>query len=461
MNLQRLLFLTVALLAVAAVPAQGHFLFIYVGPPAEAGRTAEVFFSDVADAGDPRFVDKVAHTQLWLQTPGKEIRPLKVHKTIDRLRAFVPMSGTVVVAGSCEYGVLARPKQVPFLLRYYPKAIAGSPAELNHLGPVGKTSLEIVAALEGDQIQLTALHDDKPIPNAEFQTVDIKLANDKVTAGADGRASWKPPAPGRYAVYTHVTTKTPGEVGGKKYDEIREYATLGFTWPIERKDADEKAVSLFEEAIAARAMWKNFPGFRAQIRGEVDGRPFEGKVTIDATGSVHLETAEGAVTSWVTEQLESLAMHRGAGSSSAASTERSRPVLRFADTQEDHPLGRLLIFEGGRFASSYRVKDKQILVVNRHMGKQNMTITVLKNDKNHEGHFIPRSYTVQYWDAASGALNRTETIQDKWQRVSDWDLPTEHTVMTASEGGLTIRTLTLSGHELQKTAASSKAAGGR
>jgi hypothetical protein len=68
---------------------------------------------------------------------------------------------------------------------------------------------------------------------------------------------------------------------------------------------------------------------------------------------------------------------------------------------------------------------------------------------------------VQYWDAASGALNRTETIQDKWQRVGDFDLPTVHTVMTASEAGLTVRSLTLSGHELLKGAVSARAAGGQ
>ncbi len=36
----------------------------------------------------------------------------------------------------------------------------------------------------------------------------------------------------------------------------------------------------------------------------------------------------------------------------------------------------------GRFASSYRVKDGQIMVVNRHLGAQDMTITVLDNERN-------------------------------------------------------------------------------
>ncbi len=33
---------------------------------AEAGRAAEVYFSEQAEAGDPRFIAKVAHTKLWV-----------------------------------------------------------------------------------------------------------------------------------------------------------------------------------------------------------------------------------------------------------------------------------------------------------------------------------------------------------------------------------------------------------
>src|SRR5262249_49578836 len=130
--------------------------------------------------------------------------------------------------------------------------------------------------------------------------------------------------------------------------------------------------------------------------------------------------------------------------------DRPKPVLRFADDDVEHPLGRLLIFEGGRFASSYRVKDRQIVVVNRHLGKQLMTITVLDNERNRDGHFLPRSYTVQYWDAATGDLRRTETIHERWQRVGAWDLPTLHTVTLASDGGLAVRSVTLAKHQLLK-----------
>src|SRR5262249_54007919 len=137
-------------------------------------------------------------------------------------------------------------------------------------------------------------------------------------------------------------------------------------------------------ALATRAQWKNFPGFTARIQGKVDGRSFTGTVTVDAKGTVQLKTEESVVHSWVVDQLESIVLHRNARPQ-PPSGKRSRPVLHFGDGEDDHPLGRLLIFEGGQFASSYRVKNKELTVVNRNLGRLNMTITVLDNDKNREG----------------------------------------------------------------------------
>src|SRR5262245_31391560 len=164
----RFLVLSVFLIgAASAGRADAHFLFIRILPPAEGGRTAEVYFSELAEAGDPRFVDKIAATQLWLQkTPG-QFEPLKVHKADDRLRAGVPVAGSIMVVGQCEYGVLARAKQTPFLLRHFPKALAGNPDELNRLKPHGKLPLEIAMTIDGDQLRLTALKDGKPVPRAE------------------------------------------------------------------------------------------------------------------------------------------------------------------------------------------------------------------------------------------------------------------------------------------------------
>jgi hypothetical protein len=413
-----------------------HFLFVRILATAEAGRYAEVYFSDQADAGDPRFIDKIASTKLWVQSKPGSFEPLKIHKTPDRLRTLVPASGSIGVIGECTYGVLARPKATPFLLRHYPKAVAGNMADVRALQPKSEIPFEIQVRDQGDELEFVALRNGKPIPDAKF----IVVGNDLKDQSFSGK--WKPTAPGHYAVYTSQTLKASGVHQGEKYEEIREFATLAFTWPFESQAADAKAVALFQEAIASRAAWSHFPGFRAEIKANADGRAWKGSATITAKGDVELAMEDDVVAPWVKEQLESIVLHR------LARPEGKAPSLRFGDDNLDHPLGRLLIFDGGKFASSYRVKDGQIVVVNRNLGKTNMTITVLDNDQTADKKFLPRSYTVHYWDAASGQLERTETIQNRWTRVGSWDLPTTLTVQTSSSSGQSIKTMTLSQHRL-------------
>jgi hypothetical protein len=431
---------------VFAAQAHGHFLFVRITPPAEAGRAVEAYFSDVAEAGDPQFIGKIAHTRLWAQTSPGSFQPVPAHKGADRLRAPLPAARSLVVVGACEYGVLSR--KTPFLLRHFPKAVAGTPEELNRMKPFDKVPLEIVAQVQEDGIRLAALREGKPLPNAVFFLAGRDKKANQWKAGPDGWITWTPPKPGHYSIYTSHVTPTSGEHKGKKYEEIRDFATLAFTWPL-TPQVDPAAVALFQEALAARAVWKDFPGFRADVSGKVDGRAFSGTVTVAADGSVDLNVKDEAARDWLHGQLESIVLHRGAGSTSRSSGQKT-PNISFADAETDHPLGRLLLFAGGRFASSYRVQERQIRVVNRHMGKETMTITVLDNDRNKEGKFLPRTYTVQYWDAATGKLKHMETVQERWHRLGSWDLPASQTITLASDAGLAVRSFSLSKHELLK-----------
>ncbi len=443
--------------------AQAHFLFIRIGPSAEAGRSAEVFFSEQAEAGDPRFVAKIAHTKLWVQSQPGTFRELSVRQGADRLVAPLPSGRSLTVIGECEYGVLARPKQTPFLLRYYPKALAGHPADLNGFKPKDGIPFELQASFEiadhhtGDKqkppgpahIRLVALRDGKPVPEATFTAIDSSLSEQTIKAAADGTAVWTPSAPGAYSVYTRQTLKQPGDKGGQHYDEIREFATLALSWPLEAQGGEPEASALFKDAIAHRAEWRDFPGFSAKLSGHLDGRPFSGTVTVKKDGDVEVKTDDATAKSWLIDQLGSLVMHRIVDNDGdSAGAAHAQPQLRFADSDDDHPLGRLLAVEGDAMGSSYRIKDGQIAVVNRRMGKQNMTITVLESDKNAEGRFLPHSYIVHYWDATSGKLNRVETFQERARRVGAWDLPVSRSIITASDTGLSVKVVELTDHVL-------------
>jgi hypothetical protein len=329
--------------------------------------------------------------------------------------------------------------------------VAGVADELNRLLPKPEIPFEIQPTFEGEgqakdkaqaphgRIRLVALRHGKPIPGAVFTAVDSDLTEETVKAGPDGSAVWNPPSAGRYSVYVRDNLKQAGTLDGKAYSEIREFATLAFCWPLERREADSDAVALFEEALAHRAAWREFPGFSAEISGWFEGRPFAGRVEVKSDGSIDLGTDDPVAKPWLKDQLESIVMHRQPPASAADASDPHGPRFRVIEEPSDHPLGKLIAVEGGQMASSYRIKDRQILVVNRRMGKQNMTITVLDNQTNPEGRFLPKSYVVQYWDASSGKLKSSETIQEHWERIGSWDIPRRHSVLTASDLGLSIR----------------------
>ncbi len=443
--LRRAVFALCGMLALLPTAARGHYLFTRICPPAEGGRVAEVYFSELAAAGDPRYIDKISRGKFFTQTKPGQFLPVEMRAQADRLRGHLPTTGPVMVVGAVDYGVLNRPAQPPFLLRHFCKAVAGEPQEVNSLQAQG-APLEVLAQFEPSGVALTAMLRGKPLPKAVFTTIDANLSNETIHADEQGRARFEPGDHGVYSVYIQHVDPTAGEFSGTAYKEVREFATVSFQWPLVVTQPDAQAVKLFEDALATRANWQAFPGFQAKVAGEVDGRPFAGSVKVAADGSVKLELQDDVVQDWVQQQLESITMHRAATRESAP--HAASPSLSFADQDDTHPLGRLLAFHGGHFASSYRVKDRQIAVVNRLIDGENVTITVLDNEKNAEGKFLPRSYTVQYWDEASGNLKRTESVQDRWTRVGAFDLPTSHTVAISSSGGFTTRSLKLTEHTL-------------
>ncbi len=100
------------------------------------------------------------------------------------------------------------------------------------------------------------------------------------------------------------------------------------------------------------------------------------------------------------------------------------------------------------FHSSYRIRDRQVIVVNRTTKDSRFTITVLENLLNDDKQYLPVSYVVNYWDLKGEVLKRSEAHHDSWKRVGKFDLPTELLVLTATPTGQEARSIKLSNHHL-------------
>ena len=123
----------------------------------------------------------------------------------------------------------------------------------------------------------------------------------------------------------------------------------------------------------------------------------------------------------------------------------------FADAVADHPLGRAIQVLDDEFHSSYRIRDRQVIVVNRTTKDSRFTITVLENKLNADKHYLPVAYVVNYWDLKGGELKRSEAHHHTWHRVGSFDLPVQPTVITALPARQEARSIKLSNHELLRS----------
>jgi hypothetical protein len=141
---------------------------------------------------------------------------------------------------------------------------------------------------------------------------------------------------------------------------------------------------------------------------------------------------------WAKRMLSSIVAHRLDDGSDL------HTPCAFADDVADHPLGRAIRVLNDEFHSSYRIRDRQVIEVNRVMKDTRFTITVIENRPTPDKHYLPSTYAVNYWDLKSGALQKSEAHLQTWQRVGRLELPLAAAVVTAYPGKQEARELKLS-----------------
>jgi hypothetical protein len=206
------------------------------------------------------------------------------------------------------------------------------------------------------------------------------------------------------------------------------------------------ATKLLADARAARAGWENFPGFSADLTVNFDGKVAHGTMTVDPKGKVTVQVSDKAESEWAKRMLGSIIGHR-----LSDGTEDKTPCT-FADDVTDHPLGRAIRVLNDEFHSSYRIRDRQVIEVNRVMKDTRFTITVIENRLNEEKQYLPASYVVNYWDLKSGTLQKAEGHQQTWQRIGRFDLPLSAMVITSLPGKQETKELKLSNIRVAQSA---------
>lgn len=208
-----------ALLAFASL-GRAHFVFVV---PTADGAAAQVVFSETLEPDDAVDVAKIAGLKLSLRDAAGKTTDLTCTPAEHGLKVSLAGSGARVVFGRLDYGVLQKGDAPAFLLRYHPKTILGGlPADG---GKLGDAALEIVPVAEAGKVRFQVLAQGKPVPEAGMTVLAPGEKPQQVKTDTDG---FSPPfeQPGRFGVWARHAQPAAGERGGKKYAEVRDYATL-------------------------------------------------------------------------------------------------------------------------------------------------------------------------------------------------------------------------------------------
>jgi hypothetical protein len=458
-------------LALAVGPVQAHFIYLI---PAKDQKAATMVFSDTLAPDEAVPINKIAMTKLFaLDAAGK---PVAVKMTEMKHHFDVTADGErpVMIAGTCQYGVIAK-KGESFLLLYHPKTVLMGPEGISDLPWLLKGSKELpLEMVKADESKVRVLFQGKPLPAAEValftDAEDSKAVEGKTDAEGEYnieaafKSLDKKMPPSLVAVRIRHVEKKEGELDGKKYTEVRHYATMvirptkGKKAAKEKadeevvflgkdKEADPGATKLLADARAARALWHKFPGFTARVEINQDGKKIPCKLDVSAAGKVDLRTEladlspeHDQIIKKVRGEIISLVSHRLPG-------EKYETPCAFADKVEDHPQGRLILVLNDELHSSYRIRDRQILEVNRTSGGGRFTISVLENYWSKDKTYLPAHYVVNTWDKG-GTLTSATAHRNTWLRLGSFDLPETYSTVNAGSGGLSVRLVTFSGHKL-------------
>lgn len=203
--------------------------------------------------------------------------------------------------------------------------------------------------------------------------------------------------------------------------------------------ADPEAYALLKAATESRVAWPaDFAGFTADIVFNDNGQTTKGTLTYSVKdgSQVKMEGLGESAMEWLDGQLTSLLTHRKGGDFAKGD---GRHPLTF-DKDDKSPAGRL-IHLNDTLKSSYRVHDGRTTEVNRTMGNERFTISILETTTVDGGKYLPRTFFVTYFDSKTGAIKRVDAFTDAYAKKGNVWYPVSRRLLRAENGNFTTRVI--------------------
>ena len=190
--------------------------------------------------------------------------------------------------------------------------------------------------------------------------------------------------------------------------------------------APVSAEQLLQEARANREVFsKDLRGFRSKVAVRIDGAAYHGTCEFRLPDRLDFELAGEPVPDIVSRTVRSMLMHR------VPTAGTTVEAVAYGEP-DAHSLGTKIVF-GDSYRSVYRIRDRQILQVDRRLSDFRRVLTVLETETTDSGRYLPRHVFSVVFDKESGAVREAWTYVNRFQKVGGNYLPrSRHVIRTAN-----------------------------
>ena len=207
--------------------ARAHFVFVV---PQPGGATALVFISEELKPTDEVDAGLVRGAKLVFRDSEGHETPLALAKGAQAYVTALPGTGTGLIHGSADLGLMQRGADKPYVLIYYPKTILGNAFDAGLV--VGDSApVEIIPVFDAGKLRLKVVAHGKPLPETEVTVIFPDSEQKVLTTDSTGLTEVLTQT-GRYGAWVRYWEPVGGERDGKTYAETRNYATLVFGTPV-------------------------------------------------------------------------------------------------------------------------------------------------------------------------------------------------------------------------------------
>ncbi|NJM27391.1 MAG: DUF3386 domain-containing protein [Pseudanabaena sp. RU_4_16] len=212
---------------------------------------------------------------------------------------------------------------------------------------------------------------------------------------------------------------------------------------------ENQARELFRAAYENRYTWDDrFPGMTADVTATIDGETRTGKASINPDLSVVVTMDEPKLVErttrtpageektvtvdegleWLTNQLRDVVTHR-----KRKSFEEAHGKSGFSMGEADETGAVEILVSGDTMGSNYKVRNNEISMVSRVMGRIGFVINHLAHLDTGEG-YISSAYTAVFRNPQTNEVTRQAKFDDTYEKVGNYYVMTKQVVHSNEQG---------------------------